>query len=122
MATRVTDAEVREIIDTEVTDLTAFILAANGFVTDMLTGKGLSDDRLKEIERWLAAHFTAMKDFKNRVVEIEAGRGRERTGESVRGVLAQDLRLTRYGQQALVLDTTGTLLTVGKQFARFRVV
>ena len=61
---RATEAEVKEIIETDRTDeqVTPFLKAANLLVTDVLTGLGYSDDLLKEIERWLAAHFVAIRD------------------------------------------------------------
>jgi len=61
---RVVDAEVREIIDVDssITSLTPFITVANLLVTDKLAGTGLSAEMLKEIERWLSAHFVAIRD------------------------------------------------------------
>lgn len=122
MAHRVTDAEVKEIIETDLDDLTAFIEPANILVTDLLSAKGYSADRLKEIERWLSAHFTAMLENKARVVEEGVGESRARYGENTRGVLGPGLSLTRYGQQALALDTSGTLMSSAKGTARFTLV
>jgi len=122
MALRVIPSEVKEIITTELTDLDAFIAAANTIVEDNLVGKGLSTARLKEIERWLAAHFTAMKEDSARVVEEEVRESRNRYGENTRGVLGEGLKLTRYGQQAMVLDTTGALIALNSTPARFTVI
>src|SRR3990167_11412597 len=55
---RVTSIEVKEIISTDIADLTAYITAANLLVTEVLGGL-LSDALLKEIERWLSAHLIA---------------------------------------------------------------
>jgi hypothetical protein len=119
---RVEDAEVKEIVPTTIEDISAFIISANIMVTDVLGDSGLSDDRLKEIERWLAAHFVAMKDGGARAVEEEVGRSRRRMGEATRQILGQGLKLTRFGQQAMILDTTGKLAELGKASARFTVI
>ena len=62
MANRVNVNEVKEILNTSIDELniTAFIKAANLTVTELLgSDTTLSDDQLKEIERFLAAHFIA---------------------------------------------------------------
>ena len=61
MANRVSDSEVKEIIDTTVTT-TPFIDAANLIVTSKLADQELGDALLKEIERWLSAHLVAIRD------------------------------------------------------------
>lgn len=108
----VTDAEVREIVTlpASLSDLTAFIAAADLLVTEELAASGLSAARQKEICRWLAAHFAVMNDETNRLTA-------DRTGEaesSFGGQLGKYLEFTRYGQQALLLDTSGTLKEVGE--------
>ncbi|MHA2067165.1 MAG: hypothetical protein ACXABY_22585 [Candidatus Thorarchaeota archaeon] len=119
---RVQDAEVKEIVTTKLEDVTAFITSANLLVTDLLGDSGLSDERLKEIERWLSAHLVSMNDSGVRAVEEEVGRSRRRVGEATRQILGEGLKLTRYGQQAMILDTTGRLTSLGKSEARFTVV
>lgn len=101
---RVTTAEVKEIITTSLTDLDMFILPANLLVTDKLSGEGLGDDLLKEIERWLSAHFLACS--KERQVTSK------RAGESENSYnwnTYKGLDSTTYGQTAKMLDTTGIL-------------
>lgn len=121
---RVTGSEVQEIIDvsadvlTATPDLTPYITAANLLVTDLLGSSTLSSDTLKEIERWLSAHFVAIRD--PRRASEKAGS----VGESYQYKLGLRLSVTTYGQQAILLDTTGTLADVdengGKRSAQVK--
>lgn len=113
MANRCTATEVKEIIDTALIEsqISPFITAANLTVTAMLTESGLSVTQLKEIERWLAAHFVAIRDPRI---------SRERTGEAeatYHGKSDMGLDHTPYGQQVKLLDTTGALANLGKRKA-----
>lgn len=116
---RVTPEEVKEIIDTELTDIYAFIQTANILVTDLLVNKGIDVDRLKEIERWLSAHFLAMRDQ-------DAGMTTGQTIGDTKVFYSRNsgkgLNLSRYGQQAMVLDSTGTLAALNRKRARLTVV
>ena len=115
MAIRVTEAEVREIIDIDVafTNVDSFIAAANRVVEDNLAGlvdnagnQRISDETLKEIERWLSAHFQAVQDKRFT---------RERAGEndvSYEGKTQYYFKFTGYGQMAVMLDPTGTLMNL----------
>ncbi len=119
---RVEPHEVKEVIDTDRTDLEAFIAAANSLVTDVLGGEGLSTLRLKEIERWLTAHFvsqTGSETTPGQTVEEQIGETRRRFSENQ---VTDNLSATRYGQTALMLDTTGKLAGLGRPRAIFRVV
>ena len=120
MANRVQDADVNEILhNPEVVLLTPFITAAHLVVKNSLVPLGRLDEAtLKEIERWLAAHFASMHETLRQWSQNE-------TGESmVRAVGKYGLGLdhTQYGQQAKVLDSTGTLDTLSKPRARFSVL
>ena len=114
---RVTANEVREIFDTDLEDanLDAFITAANLMVTDLLTGK-YSADLLKEIERWLAAHYGAHMDP---VAEQEKmGDGQVRYALAIaRSSVGLGLNNTPYGQQVRVMDYLGILAEAGKRSA-----
>lgn len=102
--TLVTDAEVKKIIDTEL-DTTPFITTAHLIVTEDLGSAGYSSDRQKQIELYLAAHFTAL-------MEEGGGITRRRMGDSDESyalVKGNGLMLTRYGQQAMAFDTSGIL-------------
>lgn len=107
---RVTDADVKEILDTMI-DTTPFITAANLLVTDKLGSSDLSTSMLKEIERWLAAHFVCARDPRARTESIGAA---TKTYEGQAGLR---LSSTRYGQNVMLLDTTNTLASLGKQSA-----
>lgn len=119
---RVTNAQVQAIYPRPNDDLTTFIVAADIIVSEDLANSGLSSDRLDQIEIYLAAHFA--------VITLErGGLTRRKIGESEDyyqiysnkeiGFLA-----TRFGQQATILDTTGTLADIGspKPKALFKLV
>lgn len=104
------------------TDVTIFLEMGNILVDDELVGKGLSTNRLKMIELNLAAHYGCI------AVE-KGGLTRQKVGDSEEGYRQDfssrpNLSMTRYGQQAVALDTSGTLsgLDAPKGKAEFRVV
>ena len=101
----VTDDQVRSIINTSIEDLSAFITIADLILTEDLSDKGLSLARLKEIERWLAAHFVAMNEDSARKTGEAIGKSSIQFG----GEYGLGLNHTRYGQQAIILDESGTL-------------
>lgn len=116
----VSTAMVREIIDVaDTVTIEPFIKAANITVTAVLGSAGLTDDQLEEIERWLAAHFLAC--YKPRAKQEKLGDW-SATYQGTIGA-AKGLEYTVYGQQAAVLDTSGTLIkTVGKKQVLFKAV
>lgn len=101
----VTDAEVkgicREIPSKE--SAVTFINAAHVMVWERLEGKGLSENRLKLIELYLAAHFAAIT-FP--VASFEAA---GKVQESLQYKVDLGLDYTKYGQQAQLFDSSGTL-------------
>ena len=115
MTVRVSAEEVKEIIDASLSDsaIEAYIGAANLTVTGYLGGTTLSDDVLKEIERWLSAHLIACT--RERQVD------KEQVGQAsvtYSGKSDMGLDATLWGQQCILLDTTGTLVSiVGKRSA-----
>lgn len=117
----VVEVDVRAVIEVaDSLDLTSFIATANLIRTEDLAGKGLSDARLDQIELYLAAHFTALKDEHGALKSSETLNAKdEYFGDYGRG-----LRATRYGQQAIVMDTSGTLSAIAEPSARaqFRLV
>jgi hypothetical protein len=100
----VVDADVRKIIDvsaSEVSDLTPFIEAAEAVVSAQTSGLGATlEDR---VTTWLAAHFLA----------IRTPRSKSEGAGSVRaaffGAVDLGLNVTRYGQMAMTLDSSGGL-------------
>ena len=118
---RVTDAELRAIIDVEAErDLSPFIIMAALLVDEDLAGSSLSTARLKQIELYLAAHYTALTVERGSLAVSKAGDALE----SYKGNFTEGLNLTRYGQTAINLDTSGKLaaLATTKKPAQFRVV
>jgi len=116
MANRVSVDELKEIIETERDEsiLEAFILAANLTVTEHLgSNSNVSAAQLKEIERWLAAHFLA-----STLEPQPASEGADRANITYQGVTEKGLNYTSYGQAVQVLDPTGVLAAVvGKKKA-----
>ena len=106
MANRVTEAEVLAIMNNslEAADVLPFITGANVFITDLLADGDLSDETLKEIERWLSAHMVAVS--KDRVLKEAGASGAEAKWA---GSWGEELSSTQFGQMVLMLDTTNTL-------------
>lgn len=109
---RTTAVLVRGIIetdDTSIPDLDPFIEVANELVTELCTDSSYSTTRLELIERWLSAHFYAIRDPRP---------SSEKAGPvSVNYQYKVDLNLyvTTYGQQAAILDTAGNLAALNKR-------
>lgn len=108
MANRVTAEEVLAIIDTTLTDISVFITTANMLVTSHLGAAGLTDEVLKEIERYLAAHVLSLRDQRTKSVSVDV------LSESYQGQWGMGLNGTSYGQMAVLLDTSGILAKLAK--------
>jgi len=125
MVLRCTGDEVRELITTAISaDVIEanYLVTANLVVTEDLGNSNLSAARLKEIEKYLAAHFVALAEERGSLLEEEIDDVLERTAD----VYAPGYASTRYGQQALVLDSSGKLAgasaSSSKLKALFRIV
>ena len=104
MANRTTDEAVRKLIELdEDFDTSPFIETANSVVTDVCSDSEYSDVKLELIERWLSAHFCSMQEP---LAKTETVRGISVTYE---GQTSLGLKFTRYGQQAMIIDTAGNL-------------
>jgi ornithine cyclodeaminase/alanine dehydrogenase-like protein (mu-crystallin family) len=108
MPQRVSDAEVRVIFPTTLPTLQPFIETASVYVDTHLAGTGTAEPVLKEIERYLSAHFACFAD--PRALSVADG---DTSVTLQRGQAGQGLHATQYGQAALALDGTGTLLALG---------
>lgn len=118
MALRVDQDGVKLIISTELTDILPFIQAANRIIEDHLEGQGLADATLREIERWLSAHFVAIRENSARVTEESIEDASAKYG----GTYGMGLKSTLYGQTALALDSTDVLSTLDSPPSFLRVV
>ena len=109
MAFRVSGEEVKEILDTALSAdaLTPFISAANAWMDGVgMAQKGLSEPLLKEIERWLAAHFACARD--PRLASEKIGDATDKYLNPGGG--------SPYLDYAMKLDASGTLAgSVGKR-------
>lgn len=112
---RVTVDEVKEIIETSLEnyEVVPFITVANLIVTDQLSSSSLSDAILKEIERWLSAHFISIRDPRITKVVFDD------VEETYQGQTGYGLQSTTYGQQVMLLDSTGTFTNLGKKKVSF---
>lgn len=107
MTVRTTATEVKQIIDTDLSDtiVEAYISAANYTVTEVLgSDTTLADGHKTEIERWLTAHLIAATREQQ---AIEEGAGGAKI--KYQGVTGKGLEGTMYGQQVLAMDATGKM-------------
>lgn len=118
MANRVTYEDVQEIFSTtmEPDQITACIIAANTLVNNTCAqaSPALDAVTLKEIERWLSAHFCCLRD----PVALRAVQGDSEQWSfpaSVTVAWGRGLNITIYGQNAIAMDISGSLASVGKQ-------
>lgn len=116
MAVRTTAAEVKKILDTDISDgiVDAFISDANLVVTDLLgDNTNVSADQLTSIEKWLTAHMIACTRDQQAQKEGAGDANITYQGKTMMGLDA-----TFYGQQVKILDTTGTMAkALGKKQA-----
>jgi hypothetical protein len=119
---RVSAEEVKEVIETSLTDDTVcsnMIDTAN-LLVDTHLGTTLSEQVLKKVELYLAAHFVALTEERGGITLSKMGD----SSESYANVYTQGFNSTRFGQTALALDSTGVLTNVAQTQlkADFRVV
>ena len=118
---RVKPIEVKQIIDTDLSNpnIDAFILSANITVTAILgSDTVVTAAQLKEIERWLTAHLIASS--KERQAQAEKV---DDASITYSGKTGDGLKSTSFGQQVLMLDTTGKIAaSAGKKRASITAV
>jgi len=109
---RVSEDQVRGVTNEPSTvDASQAIDAATLFVDEELVGKGPSDARLVQIELYLAAHFLAITTREGPLAAETMGDASER----YHNIYTAGLRSTRFGQQAVLLDTSGTLAAIASK-------
>ncbi len=111
MAISVIQTELKELlaIPATVADFAVAAEIATLQVTEDLASSGLSEDRQNKIALLLAAHYVTLGYFRGGLSSKEIGESRERYQDAVLGT---GLESTLYGQQAIALDTTGTIKNV----------
>lgn len=111
---RVTATEVKEIIQTDLSDdaCLPFIMSANILVTNHCTGTA---EEKKEVERWLAAHFISLRDHEYQSQSIGGASYTRRNVPKDKG-----LESTEWGQHALILSN-GDLSNISKRKITFDV-
>jgi hypothetical protein len=131
MALLTTAAQVRGIIETEISDTeitSIFIPMTNAFMAQHLADcDEMLDATDTLIRQLLTAHFmSATRDIEaGSLVEFAADTVRVRLGGSLRGgIFGPGLRLTRYGLMAIELDPCGILseLADDKPYAEIEVI
>lgn len=110
MAVRTTESAVQGIIEHDSgISLAPFIEAASAVVTKHCTDSSFTATELELIERWLAAHFYAVRD--PRAVSEKAGS----VSETRQSKVDLGFDVTHYGQMAMRLDWSGALASLNQQ-------
>jgi hypothetical protein len=114
---------VREAIDTSLTDgqIEGSIATAITLVDARLSDKGLSNPVLSEIARYVSAHIVSVRDTNSAssIVEEKLGDSsikynrRANMGVDNPLFLLKGLHDSKFGQIAIMLDSTGTLGNLG---------
>lgn len=115
MAVRTTAGAVEAICEVEPTiSLTPFIETANSVVTRVCvkTPTSYTSVELELIERWLSAHFYCTRDPKT-IFEMAGA-----VAARYEGKVDLNLNNTRYGQQAMLIDTEGGLAALNREVGR----
>lgn len=125
MATRVAEDQVTSLLQNSSADVTQALEIANDMVTAMLVGKSLTDTILARIELFLAAHLYTLTTTDGPLAAQTIGEATERYHD----IYGPGLKATKYGQQAITMDTSLTLAKAAanvadpvKQDARFQVI
>jgi hypothetical protein len=113
---RVTAEQVMEIISTSLTEdqVNAFINMANTVVDERLIDQNLGSDLLMQIELLLSAHFVSLRDPRAQQEKVDE------YSVTYQGSTGEGLKASIYGQQAIALDTSGTLANLAKPRAMLK--
>ena len=121
-----TDTDLRNLIDDipPGQDTSSFISTAILLVDELLSTAGLSTGRLDAIKLYMAAHFTTITVERGGLTESRIGENLDRYAKSATGIKIGGIGSTRYGQQAIALDSSGILADLGSgaKKARCRLV
>lgn len=115
---RVTESEVQGLFPETVSNLSEAVKSATLIVDEELTTAGLSTARMKRIELFLAGHFAALSHERGGILISKIGDTRQEYAD----VYGKGFEATRWGIQALAMDSSGRLASAGKRTARFKVV
>ena len=124
---RVTEAEVAVVVqlDEDSAILTSAIGTATLIVDEAITSASVTEARKKQIELFLAAHFSELSAKDGPLAANTMGEATERYHD----IYKAGLRATRFGQQAIAIDNSGALATLadqsenpGKKSALFTVI
>ena len=115
----ITIDEVKLMIETSLTDdqITRFMTMARNYMAANLDSQTCLTDEIKdEIERLLSAHFISMRD--QRVTSEKVGDA----SATYQGSFGMGFNSTLYGQQAIILDCSNTLVNSSKQTVGWEVL
>lgn len=106
----VTAEDVKAIYPTS-SDVCKFAAIAENMANELLSTKGLSTVTMESIILYLTAHLLVL-------TEEQGGKRRERMGDADESYVTPDPKAkgfasTRFGQMAMILDTSGTLAGAG---------
>lgn len=104
----ITDADVRSVGALASDSFQTHIATAQIIIDENLEGKGLSENRLRLIATYLAAHFAFLVEGQIKAEKI----GDSSTTFNIES--GQAFASTAQGQQAIALDTTGTLALMNR--------
>lgn len=109
---RITSAELRKLFpqDDPNQDVDHYVADADALVSELLGTSGFTSSRLAMITKYVAAHFYVLGQQEGGIFEETIGESSEKRGSTF--TLGQGFRLTRFGQMALGLDSTGKLATL----------
>ena len=124
MALRVTAVQVKDLVPTEILDrdiVSSYITMANTLVEEHLLAKGHSAKILALIELFLAAHFLLLAEERGGLIKTSLG---DSASDSMADVYGVGFNSTRYGQQAITVDVSGTLaaMSTTKLKAEFKII
>ncbi len=112
---KVTSQEVRDLMGTlDTMDLTEHVNSAGIVVEEDLVNSGLSVQRRKLVELYLAAHFATLALEKGGLKSDEVGE----SVETYQTMSEKGFNSTRWGQQAMSLDSSGILADNANPSAR----